>query len=44
MDNKFLVDLVFEQIEKLGFKIVDVAHPDGYFIFEGEKDSVTHFR
>lgn len=44
MTNLDLVNLVFDQIKSMGFKIKDITHPDGYFIFEGEKDSVTHFR
>lgn len=44
MTNKEIVDLVFDKIQALGFKPYDITHPDGYFLFEGEKDSITHFR
>lgn len=44
MTNKEIVDLVFDKIQALGFKPYDITHPDGYFLFESEKDSVTHFR
>lgn len=43
MTNKELVDIVFNEIDRLGYKIINITHPDGYFIFEGAKDSVTHF-
>lgn len=44
MENKNLVDIVFDQITQLGFKIKDVTHPDGYFLCDYGKDSVTHFK
>lgn len=44
MTNAELRELVFNKIKSLGFKICDVTHPDGYFIFEMGDDSVTHFR
>lgn len=44
LTNKFLADLIFDQLYVLGYTPYKVEHPDGYFIFEGAKDSVTHFR
>lgn len=44
MTNKDIVDLVFNKIKVAGFKSYNITHPDGYFMYEGEKDSVTHFR
>lgn len=43
MENKELVNLIFTRIKEYGFKPYNITHPDGYFIFEGAKDSVTHF-
>lgn len=44
MKNVELRQLVFDKIEALGYKIKNVTHPDGYFICDMGKDSVTHFR
>lgn len=43
MKNAELRQLIFDEITKLGFKITNVTHPDGYFICDYGKDSVTHF-
>lgn len=44
MTNAELREIVFNKIKKFGFKIYNVENVDGYFLFEGDKDSVTHFR
>ena len=44
MTNKDLVDMIFDGLKKLGYKPYKITHPDGYFICDMGKDSVTHFR
>lgn len=43
MTNYELRQLIFDKIESLGYKIKNVVNPDGYFIIDMGKDSVTHF-
>lgn len=44
MTNAEIREIVFDKIKECGFKPYDIQNIDGYFIFEKEKDSVTHFR
>lgn len=43
--NKELIESLFTQIENdLGYHIINKLYGDCYFIFEGEEDSVCHFK
>lgn len=44
MTNGEIREIVFNKIKEFGFKVYDVKNIDGYFIFESDKDGVTHFR
>lgn len=44
MKNKDLREFIFYILSNFGYKIYDIQNVDGYFLFEGSKDSVTHFR
>lgn len=43
MTNKEIKEAVLNKIREYGFKLHKIQNVDGYFIFEGVEDSVTHF-
>ena len=43
MNNLEIKNIIFDAIKLFGYKIIKEQRVDGYFLFEGDKDSVTHF-
>lgn len=43
MTNKEIMDSVLKEINAMGFHTKDVQYGNGYFLFEGDDNSVCHF-
>lgn len=44
MKNREIAEIIFNVLANKGFKAYNVSYGDSYFIFQGEPDSVVHFR
>jgi hypothetical protein len=42
--NREIAEIIFNALADKGFKSYNVSYGDSYFIFQGEPDSVVHFR
>lgn len=42
--NKEIAEFIFDKMKEMGFKPYNIEYGDAYFIFQGEDNSIIHFR